>query len=521
MLALLAALACALCAAPTRAQDAEPPAAAEAPADPLEPTEPETTAEPEQRSSPQDAVVAFADSIRLGKNESANAVVGVFSSVESDGDVRDAVVAVFGDARVSGSVGDAAGAIFGDAYIDAHVRGDVFTVFGNLELGPNAQIDGHATAIGGNLLRHPAAIVRGGTTHVELWGLRSWFQNAFMLGRPLAIAPELGWAWAIALGFLAFYVLLGLMFSRAVEKCVDTLERRPGESTLAALATVFLTPMAMFILLVTVIGMALIPFLMMALFIAGLFGKAVVLGALGRRITRFATSGFMSHIAFAIFIGGLLITALYLVPFFGFLIRTLVSILGVGVVVYTMLLVMRANRAQAVPTAPTAAPGAAPGGASLGGLPAAAATQASPEPAAPENLRVESAPVDVTTLPRAGFGVRMGALFIDAVLVAIVTNVIPGSGDIWLLALATYGAIMWKLKGTTVGGIICNLKVVRLDGQEMDWATTIVRALGCFLSMIAAGLGFFWIAFDSERQGWHDKIAGTVVVRPPKPSSLV
>jgi uncharacterized RDD family membrane protein YckC len=49
----------------------------------------------------------------------------------------------------------------------------------------------------------------------------------------------------------------------------------------------------------------------------------------------------------------------------------------------------------------------------------------------------------------------------------------------------------------------------------------IVRALACFFSLIVVGLGFFWIAFDPEKQGWHDKIAGTVVVKLPKGVSLV
>jgi uncharacterized RDD family membrane protein YckC len=48
-----------------------------------------------------------------------------------------------------------------------------------------------------------------------------------------------------------------------------------------------------------------------------------------------------------------------------------------------------------------------------------------------------------------------------------------------------------------------------------------VRALSCFLSMVVVGLGFFWIAFDQNHQAWHDKIAGTVVVRVPKGVPLV
>jgi len=91
----------------------------------------------------------------------------------------------------------------------------------------------------------------------------------------------------------------------------------------------------------------------------------------------------------------------------------------------------------------------------------------------------------------------------------------------WLLALAIYGALMWKHKGTTIGGIVCGLKVVRTDNREVDWATAIVRALACFLSLAVAGLGFIWIAIDEENQSWHDKIAGTAVVVVPKGVSLV
>jgi uncharacterized RDD family membrane protein YckC len=120
-------------------------------------------------------------------------------------------------------------------------------------------------------------------------------------------------------------------------------------------------------------------------------------------------------------------------------------------------------------------------------------------------------------LPKAGFWIRMVALLVDLVLIGIVTR----SGAVMLPALALYGAVLWKLKGSTVGGIIFGLKVVRHDGRPMDWATAVVRALACFFSLIFLGLGFFWIAFDAEKQGWHDKIAGTVVVRLQKGVSLI
>jgi len=115
----------------------------------------------------------------------------------------------------------------------------------------------------------------------------------------------------------------------------------------------------------------------------------------------------------------------------------------------------------------------------------------------------------------------MGALLLDVVLIGIVLHQFWGGPRLELLALATYGAVMWKLKAATIGGIICGLQVARLDGRPIDWPTAIVRALSCFLSLAVVGLGFLWIAIDSERQSWHDKIAGTVVVRAPKGVSLL
>ena len=132
------------------------------------------------------------------------------------------------------------------------------------------------------------------------------------------------------------------------------------------------------------------------------------------------------------------------------------------------------------------------------------------------------APMEFTTLPRAGFWLRMLALLIDVVLVGFALSLIGHHGtNGMLLVLAAYGAVMWKLRGTTVGGIICHLRVVRIDGHPVNWETAILRALGCFLSLVAAGLGFFWIAFDREHQAWHDKIAGTVVVLVPKARGLI
>jgi uncharacterized RDD family membrane protein YckC len=90
----------------------------------------------------------------------------------------------------------------------------------------------------------------------------------------------------------------------------------------------------------------------------------------------------------------------------------------------------------------------------------------------------------------------------------------------FLIALA-YFTGMWAWKGTTIGGIVIGLKVVRVDGDPVTFAVALVRALAAAFSIVVLFLGFLWIAWDAERQGWHDKIAGTVVLKLPRGTPLV
>jgi uncharacterized RDD family membrane protein YckC len=66
---------------------------------------------------------------------------------------------------------------------------------------------------------------------------------------------------------------------------------------------------------------------------------------------------------------------------------------------------------------------------------------------------------------------------------------------------------------------VLNLQIVRDDGTPMDYRVAAVRALSGVFSLVPAGLGLIWAAFDSQGQAWHDKLAGTsvVVLRKPRP----
>ncbi|HWK49293.1 MAG TPA: RDD family protein [Steroidobacter sp.] len=480
-------------------------------------------------------IVNIGDDSSLRAGEYADAVISVFGSASSAGEVGEAVVAIGGNSTATGPVGEGVVALFGNVYVDSEVGQDVVAIFGNVQLGPNAIVNGETVSVGGAITRDPSSKVLGGQQQIafgqhfgELKWLKAWFEQCFLYGRPLAFDSSVAWAWWLAFGFLGLYVLLAVMFDGALQRCVTTLEERPGESVIATILSVLLSPILILLMLITVIGVALVPFLALGMFCAALFGKAVVLATLGRRITRFTGIGAFSHLAVATLLGGLMVLLLYTVPVLGFIVSNLVGALGFGVVVYTLLLAQRARSAAAAPAPQTvAASSAAPSMATGPEITVEAAglagdgSTAPPPPPPPSAPPVSPSNIELNSLPRAGFWIRMGALALDALIVAVVVNWLEPGGHLFLVALAGYGALMWKLKGTTVGGIVCNLRVVRTDGRDIEWETAIVRALGCFLSLIPAGLGFIWMAFDSNRQTWHDKIAGTVVVRVPRNTPLV
>jgi uncharacterized RDD family membrane protein YckC len=76
-----------------------------------------------------------------------------------------------------------------------------------------------------------------------------------------------------------------------------------------------------------------------------------------------------------------------------------------------------------------------------------------------------------------------------------------------------YYVAAWARSGQTVGKAFLGLRVVGSNGQPLAWGKALLRYVGYLVSALVLSLGFLWIAFDPKRQGWHDKFAGSYVVK--------
>lgn len=87
------------------------------------------------------------------------------------------------------------------------------------------------------------------------------------------------------------------------------------------------------------------------------------------------------------------------------------------------------------------------------------------------------------------------------------------SSTLQILALLIASAICWKLWSATPGKMILRMKVLDANTEQpMTNKQIILRSLSYIPACAIFFLGIFWISFNKRRQGWHDKIAGTVVI---------
>jgi uncharacterized RDD family membrane protein YckC len=457
--------------------------------------------------------------------------------------------------------------ILADVEINGTVRGDVSVIMGSAKIGPTAVIEGSLVVVGGGATVAKGArvsrdvVVIGGTLdapmdfvaggeHViigtpaigeSLKALTPWLTRGVLLGR--LIVPDIGWVWAVVGLFFLFGLLFNHIFARHVGACADTLARRPMGSFLVGLLVILLVGPAMVIVSITVIGL---PFAIAAMIAANIIGKLAVTRIIGRSVLRESDPENRGQAFRSYLIGSAILILAFMTPIVGLLTWALIGVFGLGTAAMTFLSSLRKERPAPPPVAPvepsvgpTPPPPVAPP--PFGTPEGVSAFQASgdvfraePPPIAPPPPLVVPPPVvpsqpppDGTSLisfPRASFLDRIVAFALDAILVAIVNGVLVagyfafgrGPDNTYLLVLFAYHVAFWAWKGTTLGGIICNVRMVRTTGEHPRFIDALVRGLSAIFSVAALGIGVFWMLSDSERQMWHDKFAGTVVVKLPR-----
>jgi uncharacterized RDD family membrane protein YckC len=490
-----------------------------------------------------------------------------------NGSVRGDVVNVGGgivlgpEARIRGNaIGVLGGIRMGTNSV---IGGDAFGIVGGIQKAAGAVIRGES-------IDQHISLPFGDWTGPDGFELPRWigttFKEILLKCRPLSF--RVGWVWVIASLFLALHLLFTLAAPGMVRSISATLSERGATAFLMGFLALPLGALATLILIATGIGLIVVPFVGAAFLFAGLAGKAGLLHFLGVAVARRPDPAFPPTLA--VVLGSLVLTALYLVPFLGMVSWAVFSMWAIGAGLLALLSRFRKEARltparSSIPSAPGFTPPSSPTPAPAPSTPipstaltllamtpttstesdpvaspqmtapgfeggAAEAASAGPTPSSPESPwnspeRPPQAPIppppsspllDVLTLPRVALKERLLASLLDALLLIMLFQVIDVYGIRWRILLAIgYFAGFWIWRQTTLGGIVLRLKVVRLDGRPMDSATAFVRSLSALFGILALGLGYFWSAWDPDKQGWHDKIAGTVVVRLPKTQPLV
>jgi len=418
-------------------------------------------------------------------------------------------IVMVGGAPVSIKAGESARDVVvvgSDVDIDGSVQGELVVVLGNVRIGPNGRVTEGPVIVGGGLQTEPGAKLGlnptviglgtfGGMTNILTPSLvnasKRWVAEGAFRIRPIPHALPL--AWIVSAFVLGFFVLIGLIFQRPVSATVAILDEKPGSALLAGLLTGFFSVLLLLLLFISLVGWVLLPFVICALAAFFVVGKVAVYRYAGQVLGTQTGMRFLQNPLIALIVGTLLFYLFYTVPVLGAVVWLMVVPLGIGAVVMAAL-----GRNRSTATGTTA--GAVPSDVPLG-------TSSTP-------------PV---LLPRIGFWMRFLATLLDFALIGILmVAVFHKDPPRWfLLAWALYHLVFWTWKGTTVGGIILGLRIVRIDGNPINLPVAVVRLLGGFFSAALFFLGFFWAGWSQDRQSWHDKIAGTVVVRTPKSTPLL
>jgi uncharacterized RDD family membrane protein YckC len=121
--------------------------------------------------------------------------------------------------------------------------------------------------------------------------------------------------------------------------------------------------------------------------------------------------------------------------------------------------------------------------------------------------------------PRAGFWRRFGAVFLDGIVLGIITGIlialIKGAGYAigFLITISYYSYFEGSPRGQTLGKRALGIRVIDFNtGESIGYGRAAIRYVSSILSAIVIYIGYLWMLWDREKQCWHDKFASSIVV---------
>jgi uncharacterized RDD family membrane protein YckC len=296
----------------------------------------------------------------------------------------------------------------------------------------------------------------------------------------------------------------------------DALTTTPLRALVTGLAVLLLAGPVLLLLAASVIGLIVVPFAVCAIIVAGLVGKIAAARWLGARVLPEGEASDRLLMIRSFALGCVILVLVYMVPVLGGVVWAIMGATGLGAATVAFMAAYRKENPPP-PKPVMAPPPLAPQ--TLPPLPASYAVGEGDAAVSADPVTMAGAGPSqpLALLPRATFVDRLAAFALDAILVAITVGLLdPLDEDAFVPLFLFYRSAFWAWKGATVGGIICQLRVARLDGAPLGAAEALVRGLGSLFSIAVLGIGCLWILRDPESQAWHDKMAGTCVVKVPR-----
>lgn len=116
-------------------------------------------------------------------------------------------------------------------------------------------------------------------------------------------------------------------------------------------------------------------------------------------------------------------------------------------------------------------------------------------------------------------GTRFIALVIDGIILGVITGLLFAGGREaggfvgFVVGVVYQWYFLTQQNGQTPGKRVMGIRVIKVSGEPLQFADVLVRYVGYYINTAVIMIGWIWAFFDADKQGWHDKLAGTFVVK--------